>query len=282
MYPNVSYFQVGMKLVTCLLYPVRSLPSRYEMATCCMLLYSCFPLVTQLTQPDSGEVIITWGTLSPTFSRANFSSAGGWNAWVQKIPWCRPASPCPETRHMVSAGIMRHPDTSARITAIAWIQVWSFKLYMYPKRSFSLLHWPCSVVPGAQTSSYNEMRICTGASQHATGTVSWQNVRTCLEDPAEDVLGLVIYEVSRSAEVAEAMFWLTGWRMSTRCAEQWAENVRCNWPLAAAPKRPRSGYHQASHAHQSPSIHITFWDIWGQIGRLCSHWFLLVWILEPH
>ena len=100
------------------------LAMRWQHVVC----YSCFPLVTQLTQPDSGEVIITWGTLSPTFSRANFSSAGGWNAWVQKIPWCRPASPCPETRHMVSAGIMRHPDTTARITAIAWIQVWSFKL----------------------------------------------------------------------------------------------------------------------------------------------------------
>lgn len=149
---------------------------------------------------------------------------------------------------------------------------------MYLKRSFSLLHWPCSVVPGAQTSSYCEMRICTGASQHATGTVSWQNVRTCLErlKILEDVLGLVIYDVSRSAEVAEAMFWLTGWRMSTRCAEQWAENVRCNWPLAAAPKRPRSGYHQASHAHQSPSIIINPHHILRHMGSDWQTLFILI------
>ena len=149
---------------------------------------------------------------------------------------------------------MRHPDTPV-IPGGESQPLLGFKFGVSKHVSHTLLH------SSLMSASHKEMRICTRASQHAAGTVSWPNV--CLEDVLFPVLGLEEISICQqiSSRFSFSMCRLTGWQMSTRCAEQWAENVRCNWPLAAAPKRPRNGYHQASHAphhHQSTSHFVAY------------------------
>ena len=121
MFPNVSYFQVGMKLVTCLPYPAPSLSSLYEMARCCMFSF-CHPSWlggshSRNIKPNffKGKLLIS-GRVERLGAEDTMMPAG--------ITMSRNSAQGQRKHHEAS----RYPgDPRWRIAAIAWIQVWCFK-----------------------------------------------------------------------------------------------------------------------------------------------------------